>query len=367
MLAHPKYAANLKSTIGHASDATKADMANSATEILLGADPYEVLQKRADMIVAEGGDPSDTLAEMQKPPEEIKQNAKNLLAIYDPEAYKSYESAQGGGDPFTLSEGQVRFDAQNREIARGVEKTEALKHGTGELTGYTFDNGKWSINPETKAALAQDSQEKALKDGMLDNKDLLGVNSKISALTKESVAIRESANALSALGKSASPASQLAAIFKFMKALDPTSVVRESEQGMVYAAQGAAESLAGKMNSLMGEGGLTAKGFEDIIQTSKIMANSSIEAAGQEVSGYLDPFSHKMTETMLSKLSARVPMPFQMAEAVAGPEVVIRHRKHGNITEAMIQNIMEKTGHDRPQVVSGLNATNIQGAGRGRN
>ena len=96
-----------------------------------------------------------------------------------------------------------------------------------------------------------------------------------------------------------------------MKALDPTSTVRESELGMVYSAEGAAQGLANRVNQLMGEGGLSASGFADLISTSEALANSAIGASTETVGKYLDVMRPNMTPRQYDKLIGRVPQPFE--------------------------------------------------------
>lgn len=137
------------------------------------------------------------------------------------------------------------------------------------------------------------------------------INKDITPLVKETESIYSAAKSLESLEKSDSPASQLAAVFKFMKSLDPTSAVRETEQGMVYDAQGAAAGLAGRLNKLLGEGGLTKEGFKDVVSTAKTLANSSIDDKSSEISRYLDVYEGTLPEGFVKSLQSRVPKRFE--------------------------------------------------------
>lgn len=181
--------------------------------------------------------------------------------------------------------------------------------GTGKMSGYVFDQqtGEFSIDPKIEKQLMVDAQKKATDEKILTPKEIAGINDKVTGLTKDVVDIEAAAKSLKGLQGTSSPAAQLAAVFKFMKALDPTSTVRESEQGMVYSAEGLAKGLSNKLNQMLGEGGLSPEGFADLVNTSSVMANSAIDSAQRSVGGYLDVLSDKIPEQDLNKLRARVP------------------------------------------------------------
>jgi hypothetical protein len=100
--------------------------------------------------------------------------------------------------------------------------------------------------------------------------------------------------------------------------------LRESEQGQVYAAQGAAAALAGKLNQLIGEGALTEQGFQDVVDTAKTLANSAVEASQGEVTSYLDVLTDKITVSDYNKLKARVPELIDISSSGAGTPTVVR-------------------------------------------
>lgn len=137
-----------------------------------------------------------------------------------------------------------------------------------------------------------------------------GLNKDITSIMKGVNAIRSSAEELSALRGRGTAAAKLGAVFKFMKALDPTSVVRETEQGQVYSAAGAGAQLAGAINGLLGQGKLTDKGFDDLVKTSKVIANSNINSISNEVSTLLDSFEDTIPASFKKKLMNRVPKSF---------------------------------------------------------
>ena len=224
-------------------------------------------------------------------------------------------------------------DALNSELAQDVATAKLTKDqigifglGGGDkkgfeqakgkgLTGYVFnkDTGEYSINEGLKRTLINDANNLAGKD-QLDAKDVAGINDKITSLISGVRNISEAASTLAALESSATPASKLAAVFKFMKAMDPTSTVRESEQGQVYAAEGAAKGIANRINAFLGKGGLSEEGFRDLVNTSRVIANSAIDSSRTTVADYLGPIEDNLTPKQAQKIKDRVPKTFIMPQ-----------------------------------------------------
>ena len=190
----------------------------------------------------------------------------------------------------------------------------SFSQGSGKMSGFTFDNntGEYSIDPELEKSLLVDSQNKAATEGMLDNKKIADINDKVTGLTKDVSGIVEAANSLDALKDRGSMASQLAAVFKFMKANDPSSTVREGELGMVYSAEGAMAGFANTINGLLGKGKLSKTGFLDIVNTAKTLANSAVKSTGDTVTNYLNVLQDKIPEKDFKALLDRVPASFEI-------------------------------------------------------
>lgn len=176
--------------------------------------------------------------------------------------------------------------------------------------GLVFDptTGSYSIDPIAKQRYDEMAAQKA--GAPLDFKDKQGLNKDVTGIIKGTVGVKRAAEELTKLQGVGSAAAKLGAVFKFMKALDPTSVVRESEQGQVYSAEGAGAQVAGMINSLLGQGKLTESGFSDLVNTSKAIANSNIESVGVEVSALLDSFGTSIPSNFKAGIMGRVPVAF---------------------------------------------------------
>ncbi len=286
MAANPDLAKGIDQAFNFKTDETRKNMADSAFRILSGEDPQEVIRDRAAFVSQMGGDPSQTLEGLDSTPEELERSAKIMLSQYGtPEQIKAL---------------------QDMGI---IQPKKQYKQGTGVMSGYSYDpdTGNFSINPEVKASLEAKAAEKAAKGVKLGAKDRQSINKDVTSLIGDTVAIHKAAQSLKGLKKSSSPAAKLAAVFAFMKSLDPTSVVRESEQGQVYAASGAAEQLAGKINSMMGEGELSDAGFDDLVATAENLANSAVNASSKEVSNYLETYEDTIPDPFKASLLKRLP------------------------------------------------------------
>jgi hypothetical protein len=155
---------------------------------------------------------------------------------------------------------------------------------------------------------------------MLTGKDIAGVNDKVTALTSDALDINNAAKDLKALHETGTPTDQLAAVFKFMKALDPGSVVKEDEQTMAKTTGGPADALVGMVNDLQGEGGLTKQAFGNLVNTAILLANSASDASGTNLSGYLDVLSDKIPLVDLEKMQSRSPGRIESIEVTEATE-----------------------------------------------
>ncbi|QDP67496.1 MAG: hypothetical protein Unbinned5350contig1004_3 [Prokaryotic dsDNA virus sp.] len=186
-----------------------------------------------------------------------------------------------------------------------------FSQGTGKMSGYSFDTstGGYSINPELKAKLDEVTDTK-----VLTLKDKITLNKELTNLTKSTQGIYSAAASLSKLKDTSTATDKLAAIFKFMKSLDPTSVVREGEQDMAVRTGGAADTMVGYVNSLIGDGKLSDKAFTNMVNTAKNLANSAIESSNPEVTNYLSVFGDDLPKNFKASLLNRIPKAFNIKQ-----------------------------------------------------
>lgn len=213
-------------------------------------------------------------------------------------------------DPAHLNSKAVEFfgadDAKAMFGVVGESKTK-YQQGTGDMAGHVFnpDNGTFSINPEIKAGLDALSAKPEL-----NFKDRQGLNKDITNLTKETKLIRNTASDLDKLSKVRSGPSAIAMIFKFMKALDPTSVVRESEFAMAESAAGMPEAIKNTFDKVWAGEKLGDEQIRQFVATAKDLANNAINSSGAEVNSFLDTFEGTIPESFKKKIKDRLPKPF---------------------------------------------------------
>jgi hypothetical protein len=197
-------------------------------------------------------------------------------------------------------------------------KKPVYEQATGkDQKGWVFDktNGTYAIDPTFQEFLTSDAGRLAQRE-FLDIKDIKGVNDQVTALTKNPMMIYGAARDLAVLEEGGTVTDQIAAVFKFMKALDPTSTVRESELGLIYGAEGAAQGFANSINDLLGGGKINTTNFKSIVDTAKKLANTSIDTGGEALDGYLGVIQDNMTPNQYNKMRERMPVKFNITTKV---------------------------------------------------
>jgi len=95
-LKSPKFAERVSGAVKFKNDATRQNMMQSMQRILSGENPEQVIVERAQMVQEQGGDPIDTLAELdvyRQDPERFMQNTQKAFALLDPQGYSAFRQA----------------------------------------------------------------------------------------------------------------------------------------------------------------------------------------------------------------------------------------------------------------------------------
>ena len=202
--------------------------------------------------------------------------------------------------------GQVKGKEYADSFFGGDKK---LEQGKGGMEGYSFDTttGEYAINPTLKAKL---EEVKSLPE--LDAKTRQSINKDFTQLTSDTKLIRNTASDLDKLSKIKSGPASIAMVFKFMKALDPTSVVREGEFATAENSAGIPEALRNTYNKLMEGGRLGPKQIDQFVFTAKSLANSAIESSNTEVGDFIGTFEDTLTDGFKKALINRIPKPFDI-------------------------------------------------------
>lgn len=148
-------------------------------------------------------------------------------------------------------------------------------------------------------------------------KDISPISKEVTPIIDGAIKRREAAASLEKLEKSGSPTDMVAGVFKFMKALDPTSTVRETEQGQVYSAGGAMKEFAAYVNGLTGGGKLNKDLFKEVVLTSKRLANSEIESSEAALNNMIGGYRGTKIDKAgyLDKQLKRLPSMFEIEDS----------------------------------------------------
>ncbi len=215
-------------------------------------------------------------------------------------------------------EQQKQALAQQKLLQQGEQFSQGRELDRARLEQQQQELG---LKKDTLALKREELQAKLAEDPNRELKfsDLRGVAGDISKILGEPQKIKNAASRLSKISKTKSPTDQLAAIFTFMKSLDPTSVVREGEQDQARATGGLSDQFIGYVNKLKGEGSLPEDVFNEMVMTAKRLANQAIDDAGIEVDSFIDPLSDDLPDLFIQKTRARVPVKFKDSSQQQAP------------------------------------------------
>lgn len=189
----------------------------------------------------------------------------------------------------------------------GADKPQ--QQGTGVMAGYSFnpEDGTFTIDPNVKQALTDKAASKVATGAKLGAKDRQSINKDVTGLIKDTVGIHNTAKDLKKLGKMGGGPASIALVFKFMKALDPQSVVRESEFATAENSAGVPESVRNMYNKLMEGEKLGEAQIGQFIDAANVLANSAIDSSSSEIGQYLDSYEDTLPDSFKGKLMNRLP------------------------------------------------------------
>jgi hypothetical protein len=236
-----------------------------------------------------GYEPESLLKQLQENPKALSERADNFALV-----------ALGPKTFFDVTGARAKVNAQ----LRGQDIT---------MRGQDIQQQEGALDRSARLQAAQIRADATLADAaaklqagqQLGAKDLRQINSDLTTFTKEHTGMYSAAKDLETLRARNTPASQLAAIFKYMKALDPTSVVREGEQVMVQRTDGVFGSMANYVSQLQSGKRLNDDQMKDLEVTAKQLANSQAEAVNSSVDSYLQSYGGTLPEAQKKLLESR--------------------------------------------------------------
>jgi len=289
---NPQMGENIMKSLNFKNDQTKQNMMDSVFSIIQNPENTEqTLTDRIKMVQDNGGDPTQSIAELanfKKNPEGYTEGVERFAAFNDPKRLTAAREALNFGQPKEITAyEQAQLDQGQQRI--GIAQQQANTAATAD-----------------KTALAK-AQAKAATGESLKLSDVKGLNNDVTSMIKPTMGIINSAKSLEGLQKSSSSAAKLAAVFKFMKALDPDSAVMEGEQRMAASTGGVFDSMTNQLNKAFGDGNISDKVFSDFVATANNLANSAQEGSVQEITDYLDVYGDSLPKPMRENLLKRVP------------------------------------------------------------
>jgi hypothetical protein len=178
--------------------------------------------------------------------------------------------------------------------------------------GIVFDPNSGSfVRSEESKALFNELAEKEASGG-LDTKDRQSINKDITGLLKDTTLINKTAKDLSALQKTGGGPASIAIVFKFMKALDPTSVVREGEFSTAENSAGTPEKIRNYYNKVISGERLGPEQISDFITTAQQLSNSAVTSSKTEINSYLNTYEGTLGKEFSSRVLKRIPSMFEM-------------------------------------------------------
>lgn len=181
--------------------------------------------------------------------------------------------------------------------------------------GLVFNpaTGEVSVNETATQHLARLAEKK--RSGQeLTLSDKRAINGDVTKLLKDTTLIHKTANDLAKLQKMPSGPASIALVFKFMKALDPTSVVREGEFATAENSAGVPEGVRNMYNRFMNGERLGENQIQQFVATAQGLSNSAVEASRTEIGNYLQVYGDSLPTQFTDKVYGRIPSLFEQQE-----------------------------------------------------
>ncbi|HAH1042386.1 TPA: acyltransferase [Escherichia coli] len=254
----------------------------------------------------------------------LQNNAKELARVgVDPNnVAQMYQQNPSGFGEFVDHLGMSAlgpndyFNVQDKMAGRQLEKgrlDESIRQadmenarGWANIQNAQLDRAQRAqMHNDNVALKLQELGMKQQESGKIDPKLVRDLNSDINGFSKNYSAMRSAADNLQALGKRNTPAAQLGMIFNYMKSLDPQSVVREGEQVQVKRTDGIFGTLGNYVSQLSNGKMLNNEQVQDLINTSKLMANTEGEKFNQQMDDYLSTYGDSLPSGLTKQLQSR--------------------------------------------------------------
>lgn len=213
------------------------------------------------------------------------------------QAQKAFQDLYKPPPPVTLKEGEVAYDPSTRlpvfqnpkpkDSFRQLTDAEASQLGLPPGLGYQVNTATGRIDsvgsraPVTNVTTNVNNPKETFKDSLTLKKDFDS-----QPEVKGFKEVRSAWDQISTALSNPSGANDLAAATKFMKLLDPGSVVRESELAMAMQATGALDRFTNYHNQLINGQKLTPNQRKDFFAAGKALHDAARSRYDQTVNQY---------------------------------------------------------------------------------
>lgn len=255
-----------------------------------------------------GFEPEGLLAVLQKDPQALAKRA-DMFALTSLGLEQYYKVMGDRDGNLTTQRGQDITAAGQKLSAETARRGQDIQKSEGAADRASRINAA-AINAQGKiqaAALAAQAGKE------LGAKDVRQINSDLTNFTKEHTAMFNAAKSLETLEKRDTSASQLAAVFAFMKSLDPTSVVREGEQVQVMRTDGIFGTAQNYISQLNEGKRLNPKQMKDLVDTAKALSDSQAAGVNGSIDNYLESYGGTIPKGQKALLEKRKAQTFGVA------------------------------------------------------
>lgn len=207
---------------------------------------------------------------------------------------------------------------QDIVIQTGGERPTAKQLGTGPMAGWVFDpnTGNTTIDPNIKQELADIAKVASEREKELDFSQRTTLQNNVDKIVSTPIELVSSARDLQELRRLSiekNYVAQVAILYKFIKTLDPTGVVRDAETGMIRSSGGPVGQLIAYHNRILGGGPLTDEMIDNIVELGSTLANNNILSAEQALNDFLDGYKDTVDEETKQMMRNRLPVRIEMA------------------------------------------------------
>lgn len=192
-------------------------------------------------------------------------------------------------EAYTLGEGQARYKG-GRVVAQGPEKKPSLPSAVQEYQfatqqGYkgTFEQWQNTANAAKAPKMSVD-----MRDPTAVAKAAMVFQNDYRAATKDSYQRAQAYESMMQAAADPSAKGDLTMVYSFIKALDPTSVVREGEIALVEGNRSIPDKVKGYAQKLATGQGLLPNERQDLINQARTLTMTDYKRSRNDIKAYRD-------------------------------------------------------------------------------